>query len=268
MANDVWNADTYERFAAERRLPFDELVSLCEPLSGDRVVYDLGCGPGTLTAELPERLGSSLVVGVDASDAMLARARALAEGRNDLDFEAGDLAGFEPTTPPSLIISNAALHWVERHHEVLDHWRRSLATDGQIAVQVPTNHDHPAYPLASAVAAEHADWFPDGVPDLPSTTVLAPEHYATILHGLGAKRQHVALRVFTHELDRTGDVVEWLSGTTLNSFRSALAERAEGDGAERFAEFCEAYRQRLLVAEGVRQPYLFTFKRILMWARF
>ncbi len=123
-------------------------------------------------------------------------------------------------------------------------------------------------PTPCPASAELADWFPDGLPDLPSTTVHTPEHYATILHGLGAKRQHVALRVFTHELDRTGDVVEWLSGTTLNPFRAALAQRPEGDGEERFAEFCEAYRQRLLVTEGIRQPYLFTFKRILMWARF
>lgn len=265
MPNDSWNPDQYDRFAAERRLPFEELVNLCQPVDGG-AIYDLGCGPGTLTAKLGERLGASTVVGIDSSEAMLAKAEPLVATGHGLSFELGDLAAFglaELPSPPSLILSNAALHWVDHHHEVLTQWRRALAPGGQLAVQVPYNHDHPAYGLATAVAAEHPEWFPEGPPALPSNTVLAPEHYATILHGLGALQQHVALRVFTHELDDTGAVVEWLKGTTLLPFRKAL-----GDDAGRFEAFCDAYRDQLIDAEGVHHPYLFTFKRILAWAQF
>lgn len=264
MATDAWNPEQYDRFAAERRLPFDELVDRCRSVSGG-VVYDLGCGPGVLTAELADRLDASLVVGIDSSEAMLAKAQPLAKNRPDLRFEPGDLAMFGQTEldpPPSLILSNAALHWVAHHHEILARWRRALAPGGQLAFQVPCNHDHPAYELATTVADEHAEWFPQGPPALPSNTVLSPEHYAQILHGLGATEQHVALRVFTHELDGTGDVVEWLKGTTLLPFRNALGTD------DRFDEFCETYRERLVSQEGVRRPYLFTFKRILAWARY
>ncbi len=280
VSTDAWQPEQYDRFAAERRQPFDELVGLCHPLEGDGVVYDLGCGPGTLTPELGERLGASKVIGVDASPAMLAKAEPLAIGRDDLVFERGDLAAFgiEPLpTPPSLILSNAALHWVDQHPAVIEQWCRALAHGGQLAVQVPTNHDHPAYGLASTVAEEHPEWFPDGPPPLPSYTVLTPEHYAQILHGLGAVEQHVALRVFTHELAGTGDVLEWIKSTTLNPFRQALESPSAipktdepGSPAEddRFEQFCRAYRERLIIQEGIRHPYLFTFKRILMWARF
>jgi trans-aconitate 2-methyltransferase len=57
-APDPWNPDRYARFAAERRLPFDDLVALLSPAPGGRVV-DLGCGPGELTRELHARLGAA-----------------------------------------------------------------------------------------------------------------------------------------------------------------------------------------------------------------
>ncbi len=280
MTSDVWKPDQYDRFAAERRLPFDELVDLCEPLHDGGLIVDLGCGTGTLTAELGGRLGATEVIGIDSSEAMLAKARSLADDRADLRFEAGDLARFgeQRFTPrPSLILSNAALHWVDHHDEVIARWRSTISDGGQLAIQVPTNHDHPAYALANSVAEQHPDWFPDGPPPLPSDTVLAPEHYAQILHGLGAVEQHVALRVFTHELPSTGDVVEWLKSTTLNPIRIALdtldrqpgSERPDSaDETARFDQFCQAYREQLIALEGYREPYLFTFKRILMWARF
>ncbi|MEZ5376272.1 MAG: methyltransferase domain-containing protein [Acidimicrobiales bacterium] len=286
MTADAWKPEQYDRFAAERRLPFDELVGLCQPLADGGVIYDLGCGPGTLTAELGARLGATEVIGVDSSDAMLAKARPLAEGRSDLRFEKGDLASFgdHPLPhPPGLIFSNAALHWVDHHHEVIAQWRWALEHGGQLAIQIPTNQDHPAYGLATRVAEDHPEWFPEGPPLLPSDTVLAPEHYAQILHGLGAVDQYVALRVFTHELPGTADVVEWLKSTTLNPFRLALdaldraevaadsedAERPDIPGeTTRFDQFCQAYRDQLISQEGIRHPYLFTFKRILMWAHF
>jgi trans-aconitate 2-methyltransferase len=272
MSSDAWQPDRYERFAAERRMPFDELVALCKPVDGNGSVYDLGCGPGTLTAELPARLESTMVIGVDSSPAMLDKARPLADGRTDLRFEVGDLASFEPTDPPAIIFSNAALHWVDHHANVLNHWRGLLAPHGQIAVQVPTNHDHPAYPLAAAVALEHPEWFPTGPPALPSTTVLAPEQYAEILYGMGAERLHVSLRVFTHELDDTATIVDWVSSTTLNPYRQAMHGRTDDgrsrDDDHRFDAFCDAYRTRLVAELGSREPYLFTFKRILFWARF
>jgi len=253
---DSWQPDQYARFAAERRQPFDELVGLCRPAGGG-VVYDLGCGTGVLTAELPARLDAGLVVGQDTSEAMLAQAPTAERAR----FEVGDLRQFTPAEPPAIIFSNAALHWVDDHAGVLGHWRDRLVPGGQIAVQVPTNTDHPAYALASNLATELADWFPHGPPELPTMTVAAPEYYAQVLHDLGATETYVALRVFTHLLDSTAEVTEWIKGTALNPFRTAL-------GDERFADFERAYTERLIAEQGDRRPYLFTFKRILMWAQF
>ena len=69
-----WSPDQYERFRSERQQPFDDLLMLCHPVPGGRVV-DLGCGTGDLTKILHEELQAKETVGVDSSPAMLARAQ-------------------------------------------------------------------------------------------------------------------------------------------------------------------------------------------------
>jgi trans-aconitate 2-methyltransferase len=257
-STDNWQPDPYARFAAERRMPFDELVAMCAPLDGG-VAYDLGCGPGSLTAELPDRLEALRVIGTDTSAAMLEKAYLLANDR--LQFAQGDLRQLAADVPADLIFSNAALQWVTGHDVVLSHWRSHLNDGGQIAVQVPTNGDHPAYQLIRSLGEELADWFPDGPPTLAPDTVQPPEWYAELLHTLGAVEQKVQLRVFTHLLDATSEVTEWIKGTSLSTYRVAL-------GDERFGDFEREYTKRLLEMVGDQRPYLFTFKRVLMWARF
>jgi trans-aconitate 2-methyltransferase len=70
----------------------------------------------------------------------------------------------------------------------------------------------------------------------------------------------VRLQVYPHRLPSTGDVVEWVKGTNLTRFESALSP-------ELYAEFLDRYRARLLDALGDHRPFLYTFKRILFRAR-
>ena len=90
--------------------------------------------------------------------------------------------------------------------------------------------------------------------------VLAPEEYAQLLDDLGFARQHVRLQVYPHHLDSTDEVVEWVKGTSLTRFQRAMSE-------DLYAQFLDRYRARLIEVLGDHHPYLYTFKRILFWAR-
>ena len=90
--------------------------------------------------------------------------------------------------------------------------------------------------------------------------MLPPERYAELLHGLGVTDPQVRLQVYPHVLGSTCDVVEWTKGTSLTRFFSVLP-------AELHEPFLDAYRAELLARVGDRAPYLYTFKRILMWGR-
>lgn len=254
MTRDTWSPAQYERFRDERTQPFHDLVALVRRAPGMRVV-DLGCGTGELTRRLHETLGARETLGIDSSPAMLEKARAQAGA--GLRVEQGDIADFRADGAFDLVFSNAALHWVAGHEELFPRLAGALTPDGQLAVQVPANFDHPSHTVAAAVANEEP--FRNELGGVPHrNAVLAPEAYATLLHRLGFRAQHVRLQVYAHVLDEPARVVEWVRGTLLTAYERRLP-------AELFEIFVRLYRARLLAELGDARPYLFTFKRILLW---
>jgi trans-aconitate 2-methyltransferase len=259
-----WDPQQYERFAAERAQPFWDLAALVatNAAAGSlRRGHDLGCGTGELTAALAERLGVTEMTGSDSSPAMLERAVVFA--RPGLRFDTVDLATWTSDGDHDLVFANASLQWVPDHPAVLARWWAALAPGGHLAVQVPTNADHPSHAVAAEVAA--GEPFASAIaggppPDQVAANVLAPEAYAELLHGFGAEAQHVRLQVYGHLLDRSADVVEWVKGTALTRIFKVLP-------AELHDEFIATYRARLLAAIGDDAPYFYAFKRILFWAR-
>jgi trans-aconitate 2-methyltransferase len=252
---DAWDPDRYARFADERRAPFLDLLALVEPVSAPRVV-DLGCGPGELTRLAHERLGARETVGVDSSEAMLARAAAHAGG--GLRFAPGDLAE-AGDGPWDVILSNAALHWVPDHARVLARLAALLAPGGQLAIQVPANEEHPSHATAREVAREpeHAAALGGHVRESP---VLAPEAYARILFSLGLARQRVRVEIYAHPLPGPEAVIDWVRGTLLTDYERRLSPEA-------WARFLARYRERLLAVLPAERPYLYTYRRVFLWAR-
>ena len=253
-AADGWDPDQYNRFAAEREEPFWDLLRLLAPVESPNVA-DLGCGDGRLTSMLHVETGAADTVGVDASPAMIASSAG--HSSDHLSFEIGDIGEWERPDTRDIVFANASLQWVADHPRVIARWTASLRTGGQLAVQVPANADHPAHLVATELAAQLLDDPPE---DPVARNVLAPEEYAVLLDGLGFVKPQVRLQVYLHYLSSTAQVVEWVKGTTLTRFK----ERLGPDGFERFVGL---YRERLLTELGDRSPYVYPFKRILMWGR-
>jgi trans-aconitate 2-methyltransferase len=265
--SDGWDPDQYSRFKNERAAPFFDLLGLVRPAPNGAVV-DLGCGTGELTVAAHQRLGARRTVGIDSSPAMLAKAAQ--QATPGVEFAEGDIAAFGAAVfgnavfgsadPLDVIMSNAALHWVPDHPAVLTRWTAALNETGQLAVQVPANADHPAHVLAGELAEEEPfrSALGGAPPPDPVRRVLPPEDYATILDELGFAEQHVRLQVYGHRLASTGDVVEWVRGTSLTRFAARLPEQL-------FSEFVERYRGRLIQTLGDHEPYFYPFKRILFW---
>jgi trans-aconitate 2-methyltransferase len=256
--SDAWNPDQYERFARERRQPFDDLLALVQPLPGGRVV-DLGCGSGALTLVLHRHVGAAQTTGIDTSPSMLEGA----PSHDGVGFELADLTTYAPPAPLDVIFGNASLQWTPDHEAQLARLTTLLAPGGQLAIQVPSNADHASHTTIGEVAAEKpfADVLPsEALVDPVATNVLAPASYAELLHELGFAHQHVRLQVYGHVLASTTDVVEWTKGTTLTRFARALPP-------ELYDTFVDRYRQRLLQVLGNQSPYFYAFKRVLLWAR-
>jgi trans-aconitate 2-methyltransferase len=249
-----WNPAQYERFRDERARPFFDLLDLVQPRLEIRVV-DLGCGTGELTRELHRRLSARETIGIDNSPAMLAKSAAFAG--DGLIFEQGDIGAFTSGGDYDLVFSNAALQWVPDHEPL---WRRltaALTERGQLAVQMPANNDHPSHLTAFAIAVEPP--FREALGGYERQwPVLVPEAYATLLHRLGYRQQHVRLQVYLHELESREAVVEWVRGSLLTDYERRLP-------AELWPRFLEQYRERLLPQLEDTRPFFYPFKRVLMW---
>jgi trans-aconitate methyltransferase len=70
----------------------------------------------------------------------------------------------------------------------------------------------------------------------------------------------VRLQVYAHALPEPASVVEWVRASLLTSYQRRLPP-------EVYDRFVARYRERLLEAIGDGgTSYLFTFKRLLLWA--
>ena len=255
---DVWDPNQYLRFANERERPFWDLVSHI-PRADPRAVIDLGCGPGTATASLLDKWPGAHITGIDSSVAMIDQATARSvPGR--LDFVLGDVARWIPE--PSgydVILSNAALHWVIGHVDLFGRWMHGLGPGGVLAFQVPGNFGAPSHTAIAELAAS-----PPWREKLSSVTEIldlhTPAQYHRALRQLGAAVD-VWETTYVHALSGPDPVLEWLRGSALRPYLSALDPR-DAD------LFCSSY------AEATRLSYppqpdgttLLPFRRIFVVA--
>lgn len=250
-----WDPTQYHKFQAERSAPFFDLLALVE-VRPNLTVVDLGCGTGELTRHLADTLPNSTVTGIDNSPQMLDAARAASFASPYLHFEQGDQSHL--TGEWDLIFSNAALHWSENHSELIPRLYERLAPGGQIAVQVPSNHNHISHQIYRETASEEMfkfilNGFQRYAP------VLSIDDYARILFKCGAENIVVFEKVYAHVLENADAVVEWISGTALVPY----FERLGGSHKE---EFVQVIREKMRAAMP-DSPVFYPFRRTFFSAR-
>lgn len=253
---DTWNPAQYEKFQRERELPGLDLIAGITPAHFPRGI-DLGCGTGALTERVQKELGISEMLGVDNSESMLNQARLLQT--ESLKFETLKIEDFSAVDNYDLVFSNAAVQWCENHAAILASIVNSLRTGGQLAIQMPANHDYATHRLADQLASE-APYSASLNGIIRPHNVQLPEWYAETLYRLGLSESRVELKVYAHLLNSRGDVIEWVKGTLLTWYESRLT-------SELFQQFLTDFRTRLFTELPDDRPFFYPFKRIFLWGR-
>jgi trans-aconitate 2-methyltransferase len=218
-----WDPSIYLRFAGERLRPAVDLL-VRVGLDAPARVVDLGCGAGNVTALLRQRFPAAEVVGVDDSEAMLAKAR---EAAPDCRFVAADIAAWVPDAPPDLIYSNAALQWLGDHEALFPRLLSLLAPGGVLAVQMPAMHDSPMRRMQHEVAAS-GPWSERLRGVVPARAILTAGAYWDLLRAR-ARAVDIWETTYLHPLTGEDAVVQWASGTSLRPFLDRI-EPGERDG--------------------------------------
>jgi trans-aconitate 2-methyltransferase len=250
-----WNPDQYLRFGSERLRPALDLLARI-PLETPQSIYDLGCGPGTVTVLLKSRWPGASVVGVDSSVRMLEKARALGAG---ITWRDADLGSWAPDAPADLLFSNATLHWLDQHERLFPRLLASLKANGVLAVQMPHNFAAVTH-TAITEAVRAGPWRERLAPHLRQWPVLDLHDYYAILSSHAA-RLDLWETTYLHVLEGDDPVVEWVKGSALRPW----LERLQGAEAE---AFLDVYRTRIREAYPRRQDAktLLPFKRLFIIA--
>jgi trans-aconitate 2-methyltransferase len=253
-----WDPAVYGRYTTYRDRPALDLMLRVPQDLKPREIWDLGCGAGEHAAVLKRRHPRAVVHGLDSSPEMLAEARARPDG---VEWVLGDIASFDPPTPPDLIFTNAALQWLPDHAHLYPRLAGLLAPDGVFACQVPMTFEAPWHVVLRETAAE-GPWSGRLADVRGVRQVQAPATYYDWLAPL-CSDVDIWSTVYLHVLQGADPVVDWMRGTGLRPFLQAL------DGPEEEAAFLDAYRARLAKLFPARSDgvTLLPFPRLFIVAR-
>lgn len=112
--------------------------TLLEYLRPGVSVLDVGCGPGTLTAEIARRVRPGAVVGMDTSPAMI-RAAEDAESGANLAFYVGDITTSEWDAQFDLAVATRTLQWIRDPARAVARMARAVDVGGRVIVR---DYDH------------------------------------------------------------------------------------------------------------------------------
>ncbi len=125
-----WNAELYDNKHDFVFQYGESVLELLDVKPGERVL-DLGCGTGPLTKKIKEH--GAEVIGIDASEDMIAKAK---ENFTGVTFMVADAADFHFDEPFDAVFSNAVLHWVHKADEAIKCVYNSLKPGGRFVAEM------------------------------------------------------------------------------------------------------------------------------------
>lgn len=258
----TWDANLYLKFADHRMRPALDLMGRLDPANGARpghAIYDLGCGAGNISRILAERFPEAPVIGIDSSEEMLAKARSQTVDPR-VTFAKGDLAHFKPGLPPGILYSNAAYQWLDGHIDMFPGLMKLLPSGGQLAIQMPRNHEAPSHASMNE-AAKVGPWRDKLAKVRPIVRVEEPERYYDVLKPFCSDLE-VWESIYQQPLTGKDPVAQYTSSTGLRPYLELLQEPERTQFYETYAALlAKAYPTR---ADGIT---LFPFRRLFIVAR-
>ena len=126
----TWDSTYYKEHATVQET---SALALIEGLNlrKDEAILDIGCGEGTVTRHIAERIPEGHVVGIDISEEMISLA--IEEQRlPNLCFECQGAESFTLQDTFERVVSFHALHWVKDHASILKQIKKVLKPQGSI----------------------------------------------------------------------------------------------------------------------------------------
>lgn len=210
-----WNSGQYIKFERERTQPSLDLIARLD--ISPKSILDIGCGPGNSTVSLRRNFPAAELLGVDASDNMLEKAKSTYPNLNFQSCRIPD--ELDRLGKYDLIFSNACLHWIPSHRDLFPKISEKLNDGGMLAVQMPSVQKAVFYKTLNATVS-HEKW--KKLSEIKIFHNLSGEEYYDILTSAGCE---VTLweTTYYHRVSSHEDVISWYKGSGLRPYLEALA---------------------------------------------
>lgn len=216
-----WNSRQYTKFERERTQPSADLIRRLD--ISPKTVLDIGCGPGNSTNRLYERFPSAEIIGIDSSENMLETAR---ESYPNLKFEKCFVPdGLENLDKFDLIFSNACLHWIPNHSELLPKLVARLNDGGVLAVQMPLVQCAAFYKMLNSLVS-YGRW--EKLRVIQNFHNMMPNETYDILAEC-SKSVTMWETTYYHIVPSHMSVIEWYKGSGLRPYLEMLGDDERED---------------------------------------
>jgi trans-aconitate 2-methyltransferase len=251
-----WNAEHYLKYGDERTRPAPGLAARIS-IDAHTAIADLGCGPGNSTQILRDHWPQSEIIGIDNSRQMIAAAN---RTHPEQKWLIADVSHWSPSGPIDLIYSNAALQWLPDHGALLPRLFNMVTAGGALAFQIPSSTFATVRTLIHEISNDR-QWSDRMDAPRNALTMESPAFYYDALVK-SATSLDIWESEYSHVMESTASIVDWISSTGLRPFLAALDSDAERN------EFTSELHQRVGDAYEVRADgrVLFPFRRTFVIA--
>jgi len=131
-----WDAETYDKIGTPMRGWSRQVIEDLE-LKGDEVVLDAGCGSGSVTLDLWEKVKDGKIYALDSSVDMINKLRSTLDERgitNIIPMQA-DLTRFTLNEQVDVVFSNAVFHWIPDDNALFGTLARATKPGGRLRAQ-------------------------------------------------------------------------------------------------------------------------------------
>ena len=129
MSQFEFDGEKYKQASTHQKEWGNKLISGID-IKGNESILDLGCGDGILSKQLSVLVPNGKVIGIDASIGMIQTAKKLEAG--NLTFICLNINDMAYQNSFDMIFSNAALHWVKDHQQLLQNSFIALKPNGML----------------------------------------------------------------------------------------------------------------------------------------
>jgi len=252
-----WDADTYDAVVAPQADAGMELIAMAKVREQDSIL-DIGCGTGTLTAELARLACRGKVVGIDPSIEMFDRAKNKCSSFPNVSLHNIPAQALEFQKEFDLVFSNSTFQWIKEQEDVIVRVYQALRPEGRFAVQMPAKDfcwamTENMYSAITALGLEKkyskmaSPWrFP------------LKEETNRFLKDTGFRNINVFYKDYTLLFQSVNEVLAWAASAALRPYLGTLSDRKQERFKYAFAMGFENYR----TGRGIE----FNFRRLFAFA--